>query len=227
MLENSDYARHEEKRKCFEPLELSSAWAPSIMRSVANWNQSLITNNKQVSCVNVFIRYLLYHYNTDWDQITFMWRYEMYRVMQEVFNVCDLSDDIGIFRLARWWKVRVDWGECHEVFKLLYSRSFAWIGLHRVLPRSAGGGAPCLGFKRLTFGGVCGYWRGRGGVEYLDRSRVDGLHFMNFGNIVNVFLDDGKLMIVMLIVMMMPRLEILDVTHWLRHRELLPRPPGE
>ena len=50
---------------------------------------------------------------------------------------------------------------------------------------------------------------------------------MNFGNIVNVFLDDGKLMIVMLIVMMMPRLEILDVIHWLGHRNLLPRAPGE
>ena len=42
---------------------------------------------------------------------------------------------------------------------------------------------------------------------------------MNFGNIVNVFLDDGKLMIVMVIVMMMPRLEILDVINWLGHRD--------
>ena len=52
-LRLSEYARHE-KRKCFV-WSLSSAWAPSIMRSVSNWNQSSITNNKQVSCVNWFI----------------------------------------------------------------------------------------------------------------------------------------------------------------------------
>ena len=144
-----------------------------------------------------------------------------------MFN--DLSDNIGIFRLARWRKVRVDWRKCHKLLKFLNSRSFAWAGVHGELPRGAG--APDLWphGECLTLRGVCGQWRGWGGVEYLNRGRVDGLHYsmMNFGNIVNVFLDDGKLMIVMLIVMMMPRLEILDVIHWLGHRDLLLRAPGE
>ena len=48
-----------EKRKCFVWGCRCAAWSPSIMRSVSNWNQSLITNNKQVSCVNWFINCII------------------------------------------------------------------------------------------------------------------------------------------------------------------------
>ena len=115
-----------------------SAWAPSIMRSVSNWNQSLITNNKQVSCVIWFITVSLQNW------LGHIYIMALFNNAGGILNIMfnDLSDNIGIFRLARWRKVRVDRRKGHKLLKFLNSRSSAWAWVHGELPRGARGGGP-------------------------------------------------------------------------------------